>query len=150
MVLYQYCIHDECTWTAQWGGGSAAHDPATEHALTHPTHTVRGGANALHSQHYYQQRNGGNVTDDAPSSTDWPLSHVAPSEVHGNLSPAEVVALAAELDDLREKVDDWSCDTEGCDRQSIGTRGINGPQECRECAGFETASERAEATGDSA
>ena len=106
MPLYQYCIHDECTWTAQWDGGSATDDPATEHLLTHPGHVIRGGANALHSQHYYQQRNGGNVTDDAPPSTDWPLSHVAPGEVHGDPSPAEVVALAAELDDLREKVDD--------------------------------------------
>lgn len=138
MPLYQYCTEDGCTWTSQWGGGTAADDPATEHALMNPGHKVRGGADEIHAQQYYRQLKGGNVTDDAPTSDEWPLAHVAPGEVHGDLSPAEVVALTAELNDLRAKVDEWSCDTEGCDQRSIGTRGIDGPQECRECAGFTT------------
>jgi hypothetical protein len=136
MVLYQYCLEDGCTWTAQWGGGTAEDDPATEHALLNPGHQLRGGASELHAQQYYRQKKGGNVTEGAPTSDDWPLSHVAPGEVLGDLSPAEVVALTAELNDLREKVDEWSCDTEGCRQRAIGARGIDGPQECRECAGF--------------
>ena len=138
MLLYQYCIEDGCTWTSPWGGGTAEDDPATGHALSHPGHRIRGGSSELHSKQYYRQKNGGNVTDDATTHDDWPFSHVAPAEIHRGLSEAEVVTLTAELDSLRTKVDEWSCDTEGCDQQSIGTRGIDGPQECRECAGFTT------------
>lgn len=147
MVLYQYCIHDGCTWTAQWGGGSAADDPATQHALEHPDHTVRGGASALHSQHYYRQQNGGNVTDDAPTSDDWPLSHVAPGEIPRYPSEAELVALYAELDALREKVDEWSCD-ECNERMQVCTKGVDGPGLCRECAGLTTDHDGEEITAD--
>ena len=136
MPLYEYCIKGGCTWTAQWGGGTAADDPSTEHVLSNPGHIVRGGSSALHTQLYYRQKHGGNVTKDALTSKDWPLSHVVPGEVHGDLSPAEVVALTAELDSLRQKVDDWSCDSEGCEQQAVCTKGVDGPARCRECAGF--------------
>lgn len=138
MAHYQYCTHDGCTWTAQWGGGSATDDPSTKHRLDNPTHVVRGGESALHSRLYYRQQNGGNVTDSAPTTENWPLSHVAPGEVPRDPSEAQLVALYAELNALREKIDEWSCDTEGCEKMSIGTRGVNGPQECRACAGFTT------------
>jgi len=142
MVLYQYCIHDSCSWTAQWGGGSAADDPATEHALS-TGHTVRGGASALHSQRYYRQQNGGNVTDDAPTEAEWPLSHVAPGEVPRDPSDAERTALYAELNALRQKVDEWSCDECG-ERMQVCTRGVDGPGLCRECAGFTSDCEQSE------
>ena len=137
MPLYQYCIEDGCTWTSQWGGGTAEDDPATGHALSNPGHRIRGGSSELHAQMYYRQKNGENVTDEATTHEDWPFSHVAPGEVRHDLSEAEVVALTAELDALRTKVDEWSCDECG-ERESVVTKGVNGPSRCRECAGFTT------------
>lgn len=136
MVVYQYCVCDDCTWTAEYDGDSVNDGPGSAHMLAHPGHTVRGGTSALHTQLYYRQQNGGNVTEDAPTSEDWPLAHVAPGDVHGDLSEAEVAALAAELDSLREKVAEWSCDTEDCERLGVVTKGVDGPARCRECAGF--------------
>jgi hypothetical protein len=46
--LFQYCVEPGCNYTERWPGGSAADDPAVDHLVKNPDHTVRSGAHLGH------------------------------------------------------------------------------------------------------
>jgi hypothetical protein len=60
--LYQYCLEDGCTYAATWQGGSAADDPAMDHLMANPDHSVMGGASKKHLDNYRAQKRGENIT----------------------------------------------------------------------------------------
>lgn len=66
MSIYQYCLAEDCGYTAQWEGGSAADDPSLDHLRANPDHTVRSGANEYHEKLFKLQRD--NEFDVTPTS----------------------------------------------------------------------------------
>lgn len=63
MTLWQYCLDDDCDWTARWEGGTAGDDPGLDHLKEHPGHIVRSGADEKHRENYQAQQDGESVTD---------------------------------------------------------------------------------------